>query len=114
MTSRDQDGLSVEIYPMPVWEEIENKLAKVPSSLPARERFVDVVNYFGQVGEMDKQGRVSIHPLLRQSAAMIGDVHVLGRLNHLAVWNHERYSARREHEAYTKDDARTLAEEYGI
>jgi len=51
-------GESVRIYPLPVWEAIEAKLAAVPSSHPARARFFDRVNYFGQVAELDAQGRV--------------------------------------------------------
>ena len=110
VTSREREGVSVKIYPMPVWEEVEGKLAELPSSLTARDHFVRLVNYYGQVGEMDKQGRVSIHPRLRRSAAMVGDVDVLGQLDHLEVWNHERFSARMDTEPFTDDDARTLAE----
>ena len=40
-------GEDVLIYPMPVWIELEEKLAKVPSMNPAKQRFLDRVNYFG-------------------------------------------------------------------
>ena len=53
-------GDSVRIYPMPVWLAVEQRLAKMPSSHPARAKFLDRVNYFGQVGEFDVQGRVLI------------------------------------------------------
>ena len=65
-------GASVRIYPMPVWVAIEEKLAKVPTAHPSRTRFFDRVNYFGQSAEFDKQGRVSIHGRLRESAQMLG------------------------------------------
>lgn len=106
-------GELVRIYPMPVWEEIERKLAQVPSTLPARGKFFNRVNYFGQPGELDKQGRVSIHTRLRDAAAMVGEVDVFGQYNHLDVWNHERFTTRLDGEPFTDDDAHALSE-FGI
>ena len=84
-------GEYVRIYPMPVWLEIEEKLAQVPSTHPARLKFFDRVNYYGQTAEFDIQGRVLIHPRLRESASMTGEVDVFGQYNYLDVWNHERF-----------------------
>lgn len=106
-------GESVRIYPMPVWNEIERKLAAVPSTLPARARFFDRVNYYGQTAELDKQGRVLIHPLLREVADMSGEVDVFGLYNYLEIWNHDRFIAKLQREPYTDDDASVLAQ-YGI
>ena len=72
-------GEYVRIYPMPVWTALEEKLAAVPSTLPARLKFFDRVNYFGQAAEFDLQGRVLIHPRLRESEGMSGDVDVFGQ-----------------------------------
>lgn len=104
-------GDSVLIYPMSVWEDIEEKLKGVPSTLPARRRYVDRVNYYGQQAEFDRQGRVSIHARLRESAEMLGDVDVVGKLTHLEVWNHERFTKRLE--PFTDEDSGALAG-YGI
>ena len=106
-------GELVRIYPMPVWEEIERKLAQVPSTLPARGKFFNRVNYFGQPGELDKQGRVSIHTRLRDAAGMVGEVDVFGQYDHLDVWNHERFTTRLDGEPFTDDDAHALSE-FGI
>ena len=106
-------GESVRIYPMPVWVGIEEKLAQVPSTHPSRLRFFDRVNYFGQPAEFDKQGRVSIHGRLRESAQMLGAVDVFGQYDHLEVWNHERFVRRLDQEPFTDDDARALAD-FGI
>ena len=106
-------GESVRIYPMPVWVRIEEKLAQVPSTHPSRLRFFDRVNYFGQPAEFDKQGRVSIHGRLRESAQMLGAVAVFGQYDHLEVWNHERFVRRLDQEPFTDDDARSLAD-FGI
>lgn len=106
-------GESVRIYPLPVWEAIEAKLAQVPSTHPSRVRFFDRVNYFGQPAEFDRQGRVSIHPRLRNSASMTGEVDVFGQYDYLEIWNHDRFVAKLQREPFSDDDARALAE-FGI
>jgi len=106
-------GESVQIYPMPVWLALEERLARAPSTLPSRKRFLDRVSYYGQAAEIDTQGRVLIHQRLRDSAGMAGEVDVLGAVEHLDVWNHDRLVAKMHSDPYTDDDARALAE-YGI
>ncbi|MEO7157275.1 MAG: division/cell wall cluster transcriptional repressor MraZ [Vicinamibacterales bacterium] len=106
-------GQSVRIYPMPVWLDIERRLEKVPSTHPARQRFLDRVNFYGQVGELDPQGRVLIQPRLRETALMTGEVDVLGQQSFLEVWNHDRLVARLSAEPFTDDDAKALAD-FGI
>jgi len=106
-------GQSVRIYPMPVWLDVERRLAQMPSTHPARQRFLDRVNFFGQVSEFDVQGRVLIQPRLRESALMSGEVDVLGQQNYLEVWNHERFVARLVADPFTDDDARALSD-FGI
>ncbi len=107
-------GEHVRIYPMGVWLDIERRLAAVPSTNPSRARFLDRVNFFGQVVSLDAQGRILLPQLLRESAAMAGDVCVLGLQNQLAVWNKERLNERLfKHEPFTEDDARALSE-FGI
>lgn len=106
-------GEYVRVYPMPVWIALEEKLARVPSTHPARLRYFDRINYYGQVAEIDSQGRVIIHARLRDSAGMAGEVDVIGQYDYLDVWNHERFVARLQREPYTEDDARALSE-FGI
>ena len=106
-------GESVRVYPMPVWFGIEEKLARMPSTHPARARYFDRVNFFGQPADFDKHGRLSIHGRLRESAEMVGEVDVFGLYDYLEVWNHDRFMARLEREPFADDDARALAE-FGI
>ena len=106
-------GEYVRVYPMPVWLENEQKLSEVPSTNPAKLRYLDRVNYFGQVSELDTQGRVLIPVRLREAATMTGDVDVLGLYNYLDIWNHDRLLTKMQREPYTDDDARALSE-FGI
>lgn len=102
-------GESVRVYPMAVWLDIEERVAKMPSTLPARMKFLDRVNFFGAIAELDDQGRVLIQPRLRDSAQMAGDVDVLGQQTFLEVWNHERLVAKLTREPFTDEDAKALA-----
>ena len=103
-------GDSVQIYHMPVWTDIERRLAQIPSTHPSRLKFLDRVNFFGQLSEIDAQGRVVIPARLRESATMVGDVDVFGQMNHLDVWNHERFVAKLQRDPFTDDDARALSD----
>ena len=106
-------GDNVRIYPMPVWLEVERKLSQMPSTHPTRLKFLDRVNFYGQVGELDSQGRVVIPPHLRESAAIVGDVRVFGRIDYVEVWNAERFEEKLQRESWTDDDALRLSE-HGI
>ena len=102
-------GESVLVYPLPVWQEIEERLAKLPSLNPTKKKFLDRTNYYGQLTSTDKSGRILIPPLLRESAEMTGEVAVLGYLDHLDVWNHKRFLGRIKDQPFTEDDHETLS-----
>jgi MraZ protein len=106
-------GECVRIYPMPVWLEIEQKASQIPDNLPARLKFLDRVNYYGQTSELDGQGRVVIPSHLRESASIVGDVRVFGRIQYLEVWNDERFAQKLQREPWTDDDGLSLSE-HGI
>jgi MraZ protein len=106
-------GEYVRVFPLPVWLEIERKLGEMPSTHPSKLRYLDRVNYYGQIAELDVQGRVLIPVRLREAATMAGDVDVLGQYSWLDVWNHDRFLTKLQREAYTEEDARALSE-FGI
>ena len=102
-------GECVRIYPMPEWEAIEQRLALLPSMDPARRKFLDRTNYYGQQATIDGQGRLLIHPLLRKSAEVVGDVAVLGYLTYLEVWELDKFRARMLADPYTEEDEAAIA-----
>ncbi|HEU4594136.1 MAG TPA: division/cell wall cluster transcriptional repressor MraZ [Pyrinomonadaceae bacterium] len=103
------NGECVRIFPLPEWESIEQRLALLPSMDPARRKFLDRTNYYGQQAELDGQGRILIHPLLRKSAGVLGDVAVLGYLTYLEVWELERFERRLLSDPYTEEDEASIA-----
>lgn len=101
-------GESVRIYPMEVWKRIEERLASGPRFEPARMRFRNAVNYYGQPAVMDPQGRILIHPLLRECASVAGDVTVVGLHDYLEVWNRAACVERLEKDPLTPEDLERL------
>jgi MraZ protein len=106
-------GDFVTLYPMPVWAEIEERLAKMPTTHPSRVRFLERINYFGQIADIDAQGRVLIPARLRETASISGDIDVLGQVTYLDAWNHDRLWTKLQREPFTEADARALSE-FGI
>ena len=102
-------GESVRVYPLPEWESIEGRLALLPSMDPARRKFLDRTNYYGQQATIDGQGRILIHPLLRKSAGIAGEVAVLGYLTYLEVWELERFQQRLISDPYREEDEAAIA-----
>jgi MraZ protein len=104
------DGQSVRIYPLQEWTKIEDKLKPLPSLNRAVKKFLDRTNYYGQMGRVDSQGRLLIPSVLRESAAMRGEVAVLGYLKYLDVWNNQRYLEHLEREPFTEEDQKALSD----
>ena len=107
------DGSSAFLYPLAVWEEVEQRLMSMPSPNRVRRRFLERVSYYGQQVSLDAQGRLVVPQILRDAAGMEGEVVVSGRLDHLVVWNRERFETRLDDEPFTEEDFGVLSE-FGI
>jgi MraZ protein len=105
-----KDGKRAEVYPLKEWEAIEAKLAQIPSMNPAKKKFLDVTNYYGQMAEMDAQGRLLIPQLLRETAKVMGEVVVLGTQTFLEVVNHDMFKAELDVAPLTEEDQAALAD----
>src|SRR4029453_13787924 len=68
------DGKVAQVYPFEEWEGIEQKLAGLSNFNPAKKKLLTRTNYYGQVVEMDGQGRLLVPSLLRESANIKGEV----------------------------------------
>jgi MraZ protein len=101
-------GESARIYPMKVWAEIEDKLAKLPTSSQAKRKFLLRASYFGQTVELDGQGRLLLPAVLRESATMRGEVDVFGSLDYLEVMNHTRVLDDLKNQPFTDEDWASL------
>ena len=107
------DGIVAQVYPFEEWERIEQKLASLSTFNPTKKKFLNRVNYYGQVVEMDGQGRLLVPQILRESAQIRGEVAVLGNLTYLEVRNLEAFRKEIDEQAFTDEDTKTL-DELGI
>ena len=103
------DGVIGQIYPFEEWERIEQRLASLSTFNPTKKKFLTRTNYYGQVVEMDGQGRLLIPQILRESAQLRGDVAVLGNLTYLEVRNLEALDKEIK-EPFTDEDTKTLVD----
>ena len=101
-------GETARIYPMNVWSELEDKLAKLPASNQAKRKFLLRTSYFGQTVELDGQGRLLLPAVLRETAAMKGEVDVFGALDYLEVMNHTRVLDDLKNQPFTDEDWTSL------
>jgi len=105
ITSRD--GERAEIFPMKEWEKIEEQM-KAKSSSAAKSKFLAWTNFWGQVVEMDQQGRLLLPQKLREKANLKGDVGVIGQFTYFQVVNAESYEAKLDAERVTDEDIESL------
>jgi MraZ protein len=102
------DGISAQIYPFEEWERIEQKLASLSTYNPTKKKFLTRTNYYGQVVEMDGQGRLLLPQILREAAQLRGEVAVLGNLTWLEVRNMEALDKEIQEQPFTDEDTKTL------
>jgi MraZ protein len=107
------DGKVAQVYPFEEWQRIEEKLARLSNFNPTKKKFLNRTNYYGQLVEIDGQGRVLIPAILRDSAKIQGEVAVVGNLTYLEVQSIEVYKKDIEENPFTQDDEKTL-DELGI
>lgn len=94
LTSLSPTGDYVRLYPLKVWEALEEKLRALAQMHPSRKAFEMTTSYWGQPAEFDTQGRIVIPPPLREAAGASAEVDVLGQQTYLDIWNSDRLRAR--------------------
>lgn len=108
ITSRD--GKIAEMYPLEEWEKLEQKILLQPQSSAAVQKFLDTTSYYGQVVEVDGQGRLLLPSLLREKANLKGEVSVVGALTKLKVRVFEDFRKAVEENPITAEDEQALAQ----
>jgi MraZ protein len=102
------DGEHAIVYPMPVWLDLQARLAKVPSTSLARKKYAQRLAYYGQAATVDSQGRVLVPAVLREVAAIAEDVVVLGETDHLVVWNEQKIQSQLADSPLTAEELKEL------
>jgi MraZ protein len=102
-------GVDVLVFPMPVWNALEEKLAAMPPIHRAKAKFQERFNTYGQVARMDAQGRLLVPSLLREVSGIEGDALVLGQTDHLKLVDRTKHLKSLRTTAITDEDYDELA-----
>lgn len=80
------------VYPLPYWEDIERKLADLPSTDPVVKKFQRLFIGYAEELVLDGQGRILISPALRTFARLEKAVAVNGRSRKFEIWDRNIWS----------------------
>ncbi len=97
-------GAEVLLYPLAIWRALEEKLAAPPAIHRAKSKFLERVNYYGQNGSLDGQGRILIPQILRDAAKLPPDLVVTGNIDHLVVSDRGALASKLASEDFTPED----------
>ena len=91
----DTEERCLLLYPLPEWEEIEKKLAALPSFNPAARRIQRLLIGHATDVEMDNQGRILLPPLLREYAGLAKRAVLVGQGKKFEVWDEAHWDESR-------------------
>ena len=75
------------LYPLHEWEEIELKLSKFSSMVPAERRMQRLLLGYATEVELDNNGRFLLPAPLRMHAGLTKEVMLVGQLNKFEIWD---------------------------
>ena len=99
------------LFPPEEWQSISEKLLSTTSIFQEKARMMH--RHFiapAQEAEIDRSGRITVPPTLRQYSGLKKDCIIMGIMNHLEIWDDEIYRA---YWADREDEFREAAEEIG-
>jgi MraZ protein len=91
----DTEEKCLLLYPLTAWEEIESKLAALPSFNPAARRIQRLLIGHATETELDTHGRILVPPLLREFAGLTKLAMLIGQGNKFELWDDKRWQERR-------------------
>ncbi len=93
----DTEERCLLLYPLPEWEEIERKIAALPSFNPAARRIQRLLIGHATDVEMDAQGRILLPPLLREYAGLNKRAVLVGQGKKFELWDETHWTNSRDH-----------------
>lgn len=92
----DTEEKCLLLYPLTAWEEIENKLAELPSFNPVARRIQRLLIGHATEVELDSHGRILLPPLLRDYAGLTKRTMLVGQGKKFELWDEGHWQARRD------------------
>lgn len=91
----DTEERCLLLYPLSSWEEIEEKLASLPSFNPAARRIQRLLIGHATEIEMDSLGRILLPTLLREFGALNKKAVLIGQGKKFELWDEDHWHERR-------------------
>jgi len=91
----DTEERCLLLYPLPEWEEIERKLAALPSFNPAARRIQRLLIGHATDVELDSNGRLLLPPLLREYAGLEKRAVLVGQGKKFELWDEAHWETCR-------------------
>jgi MraZ protein len=84
------------VYQLPVWEELERRLIKLPALKPKARSFQRMLLGYATEVEVDGQGRILVSKELREFAGITRNAMLMGQGNKFELWDEEKMKAIRD------------------
>ena len=85
------NGDRVFLYPLKVWEVIEQRIEQMKVRTPEIENYISRTSFWGNESEVDNRGRVLIPPELRAAGQLDGQARLIGKIDHMVLWNEDLF-----------------------
>lgn len=79
-------------YPLPEWQKIEAKLAKLPLTKRSARKFTRLFYSGAMETEFDKQGRVNLTTTLKTHAGLEKECVIVGVSDRIEIWSAQRWT----------------------
>jgi MraZ protein len=98
------DGKVIKLYPLKEWELFEHQIKAKSVPYQIKERFLNQASLYGQVVELDAQGRLTIAERLRNKFGLKDEVGVVGKLDHMEIRVWDEYVSQVEANPLTPEE----------
>ncbi|QEK11944.1 division/cell wall cluster transcriptional repressor MraZ [Crassaminicella thermophila] len=102
------------VYPQEEWKNLENKLKQLPLTSRDARAFVRFFFSGATECELDKQGRITIPPNLRNHAKVDKEIVTIGVSTRVEIWSKQQWELYNETADLSYDDIAEKMVELGI
>ena len=93
MVTIDHSDHCLQLYPLPEWEVVEQKLSSLPSLNPQVRRLKRMLLGYATECEMDSNGRILLPAKLREFANLTKSTVMIGQGNKFELWDEKTWNA---------------------
>ncbi|MCP4215150.1 MAG: hypothetical protein GY765_10855 [bacterium] len=97
------NGDRVFIYPIDVWEAVEQGIEKMTVRAPEVDEYITRTSFWGNETEVDTRGRILIPPDLRNAGNLTDNVRIFGKIDHMVIWNEDSVKTKALSGEFTDD-----------